>query len=68
MEIKDGREGGIILPKGSRVGDQLEAVIKIETQDKTYGAVIRFLHEIRRPGTWADNVTVTPWARFKISK
>lgn len=55
---KDGREGGLILPKGSRVGDQLEAVIKIETQDKTYGAVIRFLLKLGDRGLEPDNVTV----------
>ena len=57
---KDGREGGLILPKVSKEGDQLEAVVKIETQNKTYGAVIRFFLKAGEHGLEPDNVTVHP--------
>ncbi|MHC1772542.1 MAG: hypothetical protein AB9907_12590 [Flexilinea sp.] len=54
----DGREGGLILPKGSKEGDQLEAVLKIDTQNKTYGAVIRFLLKLGDRGLEPEKVTV----------
>lgn len=54
----DGREGGLILPKGSQAGDKLKAVLKIETQNKTYGAVMNFTLTEGAQGLEPANVSV----------
>ena len=39
----DGRSGGLILPAGSRAGDVVRVMLKIETMQKTYGALMKFM-------------------------
>lgn len=39
----DGRNGGLILPEGSRVGDVIRVVLKVDTAHDTYGAVLIFI-------------------------
>jgi len=39
---KNGWTGGLILPEGSKVGDRIRAVVKIETKEKIYGAELWF--------------------------
>ncbi|MCE5209500.1 MAG: hypothetical protein LLG42_14460 [Chloroflexi bacterium] len=55
---QNGREGGLTLPMGSKAGDQLKAVLKIETQDKIYGAAINFVLKEGEHGLEPDNVTI----------
>lgn len=38
----DGRNGGLILPESSRVGDVISMILKVETVRDTYGAVLLF--------------------------
>lgn len=60
--IKDGDSngwmGGITLPSGSKVGDQLEALVRIDTGGKSYGAVIQFYIRQGTNGFEPGNVTV----------
>ena len=41
-DVHDGRSGGLILPGGSKVGDVVEAVLRIKTSQQTYGILMRF--------------------------
>jgi len=39
----DGRDGGLILPESSQVGDVISVILKVETAQGTYGAVLLFI-------------------------
>ncbi len=60
--IKDGDSngwvGGLSLPSGSKVGDQFEALIKIDAQGKSYGAVIRLSIQEGEKGFEPRDITV----------
>ena len=48
----------LTLPSGSKVGDQLEALVRIDTQGKSYGAVICFSIQKGEKGFGPSDVTV----------
>ncbi len=54
----DGRSGGLILPAGSQVGDVVRVILKIETMQKTYGAVMNFTLTEGTQGLKPTNVSV----------
>ena len=54
----DGRSGGIILPDGGRVGDVVQAILKIETDQETYGAVMSFTLKEGGQGLEPADVTI----------
>ncbi len=56
----DGRDGGLILPQGSRAGDGVRAILKIETAGKTYGAVLSFTLKEGEQGLEPADVAVQP--------
>ena len=60
-----GRDGGLILPKGSQVGEHTEAVIKIEADGKAYGAIVEFSLKNGEKGLEPDNVQVIPLSTSK---
>jgi len=41
----DGRNGGLILPQGSQVGDVISVILKVDTTHGTYGTVLIFTLE-----------------------
>ena len=56
----DGRNGGILLPAGSQAGDVVRAILKIETAQKTYGAVMGFTLKEGGQGLEPADISVQP--------
>lgn len=54
----NGRSGGLILPVGSQAGDVVRAILKIETTQETYGAVMSFILKEGSQGLEPTEVSV----------
>lgn len=55
---KNGWTGGLIFPYDSQAGERIEAVIKIATTEKSYGAVLQFTVQAGENGLEPADVSI----------